>query len=300
MRLQQALLVVIAAVSVSTIPLSAAKETETSTLEFPASGRSTSTFFDATNGRSLRVGKVTDTGDESAEDRGLWSSIKVRWWLELEKSDDQVKKALKLDGLEGAALTSHKNYNTYMKFAKKAVGYRVNKWYRKKYTTFQVWEEQGLGHVTHASQLGTIWNTEKFKVYERYVNYFDTNVLRTMKAGYGPPKLMLSRGATEAEMAARTLIMVRAGRPAKYAKLALGMTVSTYPRLVLMSGAKLESNADSKFFKLFLEKKKPALLKERDTLNSAGKLSSDQERRKSEVAEELALVEQYVPPKPVQ
>ncbi|ETM53105.1 hypothetical protein F442_03511 [Phytophthora nicotianae P10297] len=65
--------------------------------------------------RSLRVGKeLSDEELYDTEERGFWMKIKMRWWLETGKSDEYVKKALKLDELSENDLTSAKN-NKYFK-----------------------------------------------------------------------------------------------------------------------------------------------------------------------------------------
>ncbi|KAE8897366.1 hypothetical protein PF005_g22556 [Phytophthora fragariae] len=88
MRLQQALLVVVVSFLASTAALPTATENEqarVSTLALPRSSRSI-VGHDGATGRSLRVRKAIDTEDESSEDRGVWTNVKVMWWLEAEKS----------------------------------------------------------------------------------------------------------------------------------------------------------------------------------------------------------------------
>ncbi|GMF21828.1 unnamed protein product [Phytophthora fragariaefolia] len=80
---------------------------------------------------------------------------------------------------------------------------------------------EGLEAITDPKDLFKIMNTDNFRVYTRYVNKFDTYVLSSLEAGYSPPHMMVSYGASKAEMVARTAIMAEAGRPAAYAKLAL-------------------------------------------------------------------------------
>lgn len=180
MRLQQAFLVVVASLFASAVvALSAATEIEQAKSSTLLSSQSI-VVHEGAKGRSLRA---VDTEDESSELRGWWTSAKVRWWLESEKSDDYVKGALKLKGLEGDALLNHKNYKAFQYFLKKSEDYKINKWYRNEYTTYQGWQELGLNKkITLGKDLDKIRNTDEFKVYKHYVNYFDKFVLISLKA----------------------------------------------------------------------------------------------------------------------
>ncbi|KAE9237513.1 hypothetical protein PF005_g642 [Phytophthora fragariae] len=230
-----------------------------STLALPLPSRSI-VGRDGAPGRSLRAGNAIDTEDESTEDRAFLTNVKVRWWLEAEKSDDYVKKALKLDGLKGEALTTNKNYKAFRYFVKKAEGYRLSKWYRHEYNTYQAWKEMGFVKITKASDLGKIRNTDQFRVYKRYVNTLDSQLLWRLEQGMNPPAVFVTRGPSEAELTARTEIMAEAGRSVAYAKVALGMREAPHPnKLKLLYGPALEAHEDFKFFKLFLKNKAPAI-----------------------------------------
>ncbi|KAH7481933.1 hypothetical protein KRP22_011103 [Phytophthora ramorum] len=204
----------------------------------------------ANNGRSLRVGTNT------VEERVTWleklgKHAKVFWWLETEKTDDYVLKALKLKGLSGSDLTKNDNYKYFLKFARKAESNRLNKWLRKDFPTYEAWKELGLQKVRTIEQLNQIRSTKEFAVYKRYVNEFDDYVYRSMVAGFNPPKVMVARGAPEAEMTARVEIMAEAKRSEAYAKLALGMTVPGRP-MITLKGEALKKHDDYGYFKLFL------------------------------------------------
>ncbi|KAL4170191.1 hypothetical protein KRP22_011095 [Phytophthora ramorum] len=204
----------------------------------------------ANNGRSLRVGTNT------VEERVTWleklgKNAKVRWWLETEKTDDYVLKALNLKGLTGSDLTKNANYKYFLKFAKKAESNRRAMWLRKDFPTYQVWKELGLQRVRTVEQLNQIRNTKVFAVYKRYVNEFDNYVYRSMVAGYNPPKVMVARGAPKAEMTARVEIMAEAKRSELYAKVALGLTVPGR-RGTTLKGEALKKHDDYGYFELFL------------------------------------------------
>ncbi|KUF82605.1 hypothetical protein AM587_10004336 [Phytophthora nicotianae] len=206
--------------------------------------------------RSLRAStapKVEGINENSAE-RGLGKHIKVRWWLESEAPDAYVKKMLKLNGLDNAALKAHKNYKYYAYFARKSEDYLLNKWLRTDITTFDAWKNLKLDRITHRNQLNQVENTENFRVYSRYVKQFNANVASTLDAGYTPRAVMVARGSTDAEMTARTLIMAKAGIDDKVAKVLLGMTVPGHPTIPLR-GNDLMKHVDYKFFTLFWKKK---------------------------------------------
>ncbi|GMF28741.1 unnamed protein product [Phytophthora fragariaefolia] len=178
---------------------------------------------------------------------------------------------------------------------KKAEEYLLNKWLRKEFTTYQVWSEKGLQATTSPKDLFKIKNSDNFRVYKRYVNDFDTYVLRIMKAGYDPPRIMVSYGASKAAMVARTEIMAEAGRSAAYAKLALGMIQPGTPIHVLSGGA-LETNAAFPFFQLFLKFKEPSLrseLNRLDELERLNKLSKSDTKARTKMIDELKLFEKY-------
>ncbi|KAE8994427.1 hypothetical protein PR002_g19929, partial [Phytophthora rubi] len=239
MRLQQALLVAIFSFFAST---GAENEpAKGSTLALPLPSRSI-VGHDGAPGRSLRAGNAIDTEDESTEDRAFLTNVKVRWWLEAEKSDDYVKKALKLDGLKGEALTTNKNYKAFRYFVKKAEGYRLSKWYRHEYNTYQAWKEMGFVKITKASDLDKIRNTDQFRVYKRYVNTLDSQLLWRLEQGMNPPAVFVTRGPSKAELTARTEIMAEAGRSVAYAKVALGMREAPHPnKLKLLYGPALDT-----------------------------------------------------------
>ncbi|KAE9185106.1 hypothetical protein PF004_g23469 [Phytophthora fragariae] len=133
-------------------------------------------------------------------------------------TDDYVKEALKLNGLRGEALTKNKNYKAYLYFLKKSEEYMLNKWYRHEYSTYQGWKEVGFVKITKARDLDKIRNTEQFRVYKHYVNNVDFYLFQALKAGYSPPAAMVARGASEAELTARTEIMAEAGRHSRRMK----------------------------------------------------------------------------------
>ncbi|KAG6956031.1 hypothetical protein JG688_00011617 [Phytophthora aleatoria] len=157
--------------------------------------------------------------------------------LELDVSDDYVRKALKLRGLDDAALKAHANYRYHEFFSRKAVENRLYKQLQRDVPTFEIWKDQGFSHITKAVDLKQIVNTMEFKFYERYVKAFHQKVKGDINAWRDPTAVMVARGATEAEMTARTLILVNSGMKEDYVKALLGK--------------ELENHIDYKYLELF-------------------------------------------------
>ncbi|KAG3134498.1 hypothetical protein PI126_g18671 [Phytophthora idaei] len=107
--------------------------------------------------------------------------------------------ALKLRGLDDAALKAHANYRYYEFFSRKAVEYRLYKQLQRDVPTFEIWKDQGFSHITKAVDLKQIVNTMEFKFYERYVKAFHQKVKGDLNAWRDPTAVMVARGATEAD-----------------------------------------------------------------------------------------------------
>ncbi|GMF10109.1 unnamed protein product [Phytophthora lilii] len=196
------------------------------------------------------------------------------WFLEkceselVGKSDDYVKGKLKLKNLHGDALTNNKNYKYYAYFTKKSEDYLLNGWLRKDINTFQAWQELKLPNVKKLEDFDVaVLNTDKFRVYSRYVKDFDTNVRRKVHAGYLPPANMLGR--SEVETTLRTLVMARTDIKDNFAKMVLGLTAAGKPK-TLLKGDALTTHPDFKYFLLF--KQEQALTKPRSIADSIGAL----------------------------
>ncbi|KAG3051302.1 hypothetical protein PC121_g17939, partial [Phytophthora cactorum] len=164
--------------------------------------------------------------------------------------DPDNTKALKLRGLDDAALKAHANYRYYEFFSRKAVEYRLYKQLQRGVPTFEIWKDQGFSRIAKAVDLKQIVNTMEFKFYERYVKAFHQKVKGDLNAWRDPTAVMVARGATEAEMTARTLILVNSGMKEDYVKALLGMTKPGRPG-VLLKGKELENHIDYKYLELF-------------------------------------------------
>ncbi|OWZ14409.1 RxLR effector protein [Phytophthora megakarya] len=204
--------------------------------------------------RSLRNSEVYDTVDEITDNRSLLKWTKVLFWLEADKTDEYVLRALKLNGMNEATMKLKKNYKYYKYFARKSVEYRINKWVRRRMTTWDVWKELGLHKkVVYRSQLDSIKRTPEYNIYVRYVNAFDSNVKESRKAGQSIHFTMVSRGASDAEMYARIRIMAYNLTDDKNAKILLGLTDRSKGYTVVLKGIALTEHEEYHWFKLFME-----------------------------------------------
>ncbi|KAH7487802.1 RxLR effector protein Avr1 [Phytophthora ramorum] len=77
-----------------------------------------------------------------------------------------------MKALSGAALKAHPNYRTYLNF-------KLGKWYRnEKLTTLGAWERLKLSDIP----VDKLRSTDDYMIYVRYVNIFDDNAMRAVKA----------------------------------------------------------------------------------------------------------------------
>ncbi|KAG3001714.1 hypothetical protein JG687_00015262 [Phytophthora cactorum] len=202
--------------------------------------------------RSLRVDTKFDVEGENSAERGVWTYAKALWWAETGKSDAYVRKVLKLNDLDDAARKSNKYY-AY--FVDRTEWYQIVKWLQNDFTTFQVWKTLKLDKITKYQQLDDILDTDAFRLYMRYVKHFNRGVVSKLKNGYKPDGVMVERGASDAEMWVRALIMAQAGMKDEYAQVLLGLTIPDRFVNKLLKGDALKAHPDYKYFKLFLEAK---------------------------------------------
>ncbi|KAG7376033.1 hypothetical protein PHYBOEH_001866 [Phytophthora boehmeriae] len=201
------------------------------------------------NKRYLRATKWTDGGDgeddstdetdsTNTEERagvmgavkeffsGVGTNLNMRIWLERGKPDEYAFKHLGLEGLTGARLTSHSNYQKFLWYSHKAEGYKLNGWLRKDppLSTYDGWVDLGLQKlVDRGIPMETIKKTKEFKTYARYVKEFDQNVLNLRKAGYRPQN-EISRHASDMEMTAKAQIWAQNKMTDEYVLYALGLS----------------------------------------------------------------------------
>ncbi|KAK1943328.1 hypothetical protein P3T76_004724 [Phytophthora citrophthora] len=176
------------------------------------------------SGRSLRI--ATGIGLEQDEERGLITKIrtalskkaKVDAWAKADKSDDFVRKALKMDGVADNNLWATKNYPLYLRFLEKAEAKKIKDWVVSDVTTYNVWVKLGLGSVDDIKKAKS---TAGFKTYEKFVNQYDDQWFALWKKSKKPAPVATATSPTE--MNARMDILAAANRGDDYAKQVLGM-----------------------------------------------------------------------------
>ncbi|EGZ26839.1 hypothetical protein PHYSODRAFT_390023, partial [Phytophthora sojae] len=80
------------------------------------------------NSTDERSGGINTTSIMSKIADKILMKVRMALWLEFGKSDGYVKKALKMKGVPGPALTSHMNYELFVEYVDKAEKYRLDKW----------------------------------------------------------------------------------------------------------------------------------------------------------------------------
>ncbi|KAG6948194.1 hypothetical protein JG688_00015203 [Phytophthora aleatoria] len=95
---------------------------------------------EAPKGTRLRVSNGDSLRTEENDERSIFSSIKEsmkrKYWVSFDKSDDYVMKKLGLDGLEGQALRTHPKYKALQRF-----------WYKQESRELDDWIEEGLTFI---------------------------------------------------------------------------------------------------------------------------------------------------------
>ncbi|KAL4094187.1 hypothetical protein PRIC1_009850 [Phytophthora ramorum] len=193
-------------------------------------------------GRLLRK---TDTAKANAidtEERGIWSSIKnwgkMDYWLTVGKSDDEVKKALKMDGLTGAALKAHPNYKQLEKFMYKREGRDMDNWLAEGMSTKDVWNDLGLAGMSKAQRK----NSDELRAYVRYATKYDNAIWNHKNSIFQPP---VEYGGSPAEMHVNVQIWAKANRKKWYVKEMLGLDG--------MSKAERKADPDYEYYLEFLK-----------------------------------------------
>nr|AEK81098.1 Avh282 [Phytophthora sojae] len=195
--------------------------------------------YNGAHGRSLRAEKTRAVSEER---ENLWTrfynALRVRWWLETEKTDEQVMKILKLTGRSGDELTGHPNFKTFAKFAKTAEKYKLGEWYRSRVSTYDAWVKLGQEDVP----LHLVHQTPAYWTNYHYVNMFDYYASIAMKNRHQPP-VLVSEKASPKEMS-RVLIWAATERSDDYVKAVLG--------ILGKSGEALTTHAGYKYYKQYL------------------------------------------------
>ncbi|OWZ18212.1 RxLR effector protein [Phytophthora megakarya] len=140
-------------------------------------------------------------------------------WAEAGKSDDFVKKQLKLRGLSGDALKAHKNYNYFERFEGRRDVIRLERWMTTEASTYSVWTQQGLGYINTWDDLKKAMDTDAFKLYMSYGKYFDTIAHLNMAI---KPVPVIGSDASWMEKVVRILSWKHTDKPEEYVMKILG------------------------------------------------------------------------------
>ncbi|KAH7491140.1 hypothetical protein PRIC1_009848 [Phytophthora ramorum] len=193
-------------------------------------------------GRLLRKADAAKANAIDTEERGIWSSIKnwgkMQYWLAVGKSDDQVKKALKMEGLTGAALKAHPNYKKLEKFWYKREGREMDDWLAEGISTKSVWGHLGLEEMSKAQRK----NSDELRQYVRYATKYDDQIWKYRNGLFEPP---IYYGGSAAEMHVKVQIWAKANRKKWY--------VEEMLRLDGLSKVKREANPNNKYYLEFLD-----------------------------------------------
>ncbi|KAL4150209.1 hypothetical protein PRNP1_009613 [Phytophthora ramorum] len=192
-------------------------------------------------GRLLRKADAAKANAIDTEERGILSSIKnwgkMEYWLAAGKSDDQVKKALKMEGLTGAALKAHPNYKKLEKFWYKREGREMDAYVRQGMSTEYVWGKLGLARMGETQRK----NSDELKSYVRYATKYDDEIWFYRNTGVEVP---IYYGGSAAEMKVKLQIWAKAKRKKWYVKDMLGLSG--------MSTAKQKADPNNKYYLEFL------------------------------------------------
>ncbi|KAG1709943.1 hypothetical protein DVH05_016953 [Phytophthora capsici] len=186
------------------------------------------------SGRSLRI--AAGTGLEQDEERGsLITKIRTTFskkarvdeWAKAEKSDDFVRKALKLENVADDHLWAMKNYPYYLRFLEKTEAKKINDWLIGDVPTYGAWVKLGLGSIDDIEKVKT---TAAFKTYEKFVKEYDDQAIALWK-DYKIP-IPVAKATSPTEMNARMDILAAAKRGDDYAKKVLGLDNVTGSALI--------------------------------------------------------------------
>ncbi|KAL4166104.1 hypothetical protein KRP22_013369 [Phytophthora ramorum] len=162
----------------------------------------------------------------------------MQYWLAVGKSDDQVKKALKMEGLTDAALKAHPNYKQLEKFWYKREGREMDDWLEEGMSTKDVWDDLGLAGMSKAQRK----NSDELRQYVRYATKYDDEIwLR--KNSIFQPKVYYE--GSPAEMKVKVQIWAKAKRKSWYVKEMLDLDG--------LSKAMRETNPNNKYYLEFLK-----------------------------------------------
>ncbi|KAL4140098.1 hypothetical protein PRNP1_015173 [Phytophthora ramorum] len=163
----------------------------------------------------------------------------MEYWITTSKSDDQVKKALKMEGLTGAALKDHPNYKKLEEFWYKLEGRGMDISVMLGTRTYEFWYHFGLARMNEAERQ----SSDKFRKYLRYATKYDNAMWNRRNNIFHPPKIYYD--VSPDEMKVIIQIWVKAKRTNSYVKKVLGLDG--------FSKAKRQRYLNNKYFLEFLK-----------------------------------------------
>ncbi|KAH7489213.1 Secreted RxLR effector protein [Phytophthora ramorum] len=159
------------------------------------------------NTRQLRVTDEEERGILT----GVKMAVKTTYWAQMQKSEDFVKKALKLDGLTKGAMKANPKYKYYQKYVYKAQGVEMDNWAFNEVNPTTIWNKLGLGTMSVAQREGS----DALKIYARYARKYDSVVYHSGYKAYTP--------STDAEMDVLLRVWAQADRSTDYVRKRLGI-----------------------------------------------------------------------------
>ncbi|KAL4150216.1 hypothetical protein PRNP1_009620 [Phytophthora ramorum] len=193
-------------------------------------------------GRLLRKADADTANTIDTEERGVWSSVKnwgkMEYWLAVGKSDDEVKKALKMETLTGAALKAHPNYKQLEKFMYKREGRAMDGWVAHGTPTRTLWYLLELGKMNEVQRK----SSDELRMYVRYATKYDNAIWNHKNSMFQPP---IEYGGSRAEMNVKVQIWAKAKRESWYVEEMLGLDG--------LSKVKRKANPNNKYYLEFLD-----------------------------------------------
>ncbi|KAG7380809.1 hypothetical protein PHYPSEUDO_006769 [Phytophthora pseudosyringae] len=216
---------------------------------------------DDAQSRQLRVNHAS----RDAEERGFLTSAvaktkmwwKTKRWAEKGTPADEVKKALGLDKMTESAMKENPNYKYYQKYLYKAEGVKLDGWAESsQISPPSLWSKFGLDQMSATQRA----NSDKLRVYTRYLKKYDNNVYRYGYKEYYP--------STAAEKEVYANVWALSNRPNEYVLKRLNIdrgdnTYFNYNYKTTMtrwkSKAVIKAHDNYKYFKMFKKLRKQYL-----------------------------------------
>ncbi|KAG3151029.1 hypothetical protein PI126_g11174 [Phytophthora idaei] len=170
---------------------------------------------EAPKGTQLRVSNGDSLKTEENDERSIFSSIKEsmkrKYWVSFDKSDDYVMKKLGLDGLEGQALRTHPKYKALQRFWYKQESRELDDWIEEGLILYGAWTRLKLDQVTPTR----VMQADAYKIYMHHAKKYGS-MIYNYKNSIGQPPIEF--GGTDAQIFAKVQVWAAAHRPQWYVK----------------------------------------------------------------------------------